>query len=105
MTEKEEIQTELDRQAMQDITELLATANGRRFFMWLFDQCGYNSTSFTRDSRTYFNEGRRDVALMLRSCILTRGFTNLTLMHKAEAEFIKFKDTIRRQLKESNDKK
>lgn len=105
MTEKEEIQTELDRQAIQDMTELLATANGRRFFMWLFDECGYNATSFTRDSRTYFQEGRRDVALMLRSCILTGEFANLNLLHKAETEFIKFKGIIRDRIRERNDKK
>ena len=98
-----EIKDEIDKQAIEDMAYILSSSQGRRFFMWLFNECGMNSTSFTRDSRTYFNEGRRDVALTLKSCILTLGFSGLNRLQQAESEFYKFGNDIRRRIQERMD--
>ena len=44
---------------------VMATADGRRWIWWLLDRCGVFRTSFTGDSTTFFNEGSRNVGLMV----------------------------------------
>jgi hypothetical protein len=44
---------------------VMATREGRRYVWWLLDQCGVFRTSFTGNSATFFNEGQRNVGLML----------------------------------------
>jgi hypothetical protein len=44
---------------------VMATAEGRRWIWWLLDRCGVFRTSFTGDETTYFNEGTRNVGLMV----------------------------------------
>ena len=44
---------------------VMATADGRRWIWWLLDRCGVFRTSFTGDATTYFNEGTRNVGLMV----------------------------------------
>ena len=44
---------------------LMATAEGRRWMWWLLERCGVFRTSFTGDATTYFNEGTRNVGLMV----------------------------------------
>ena len=47
------------------LTAVMATAEGRRYLWWLLDSCGVFRTSFTGDNSTFFNEGMRNVGLML----------------------------------------
>ena len=44
---------------------VMATVEGRRWTWWLLDRCGVFRTSFTGDATTYFNEGTRNVGLMV----------------------------------------
>lgn len=44
---------------------VMATPQGRRWIWWLLDRCGVFRTSFTGDHVTYFNEGSRNVGLMV----------------------------------------
>ncbi len=44
---------------------VMATAEGRRYLWWLLDRCGVFRTSFTGDNSTFFNEGMRNVGLMV----------------------------------------
>jgi len=46
-------------------TAVMATAEGRRWIWWLLERCGVFRTSFTGDETTYFNEGTRNVGLMV----------------------------------------
>lgn len=43
------------------IEAIADTAQGREFLWWLFEICGVFTTSYTGNSDTYFNEGRRAV--------------------------------------------
>ena len=44
---------------------LMATAEGRRWVWWLLERCGVFRCSFTGDNATFFNEGTRNVGLMV----------------------------------------
>ena len=43
------------------IESIADTTQGREFLWWLFEICGVFTTSYTGNSDTYFNEGRRAV--------------------------------------------
>jgi len=43
------------------IEAIADTAQGREFLWWLFEICGVFTTSYTGNSDTYFNEGRRAI--------------------------------------------
>jgi hypothetical protein len=92
------VNEQLDIQNMQDIKEILATPAGRRFFQWLVMRCGQNNTSFTRDSRTYFNEGMRNVALILEGCLKAMGLSGVDLLHSAEKEYIIYQESVKRDI-------
>jgi len=92
---KKQIADRLDLQNLNDLKAVMGTVEGRRFFQWLIMQSGQNSTSFTRDSRTYFNEGMRNVALMLESCMKAIGLLGVDMLHKAEREYIVFQEGLK----------
>jgi hypothetical protein len=96
---KQLITIELDKQALEDLKAIMVTPHGRRFFCWLIMQCGQNSTSFTRDSRTYFNEGMRNIALILEGSMKALGLDGVDLMHKAEREYIVHQERIKNEIK------
>lgn len=48
-----------------DFVEVLGLPAGRRIFWWLLEVSGVYRSSFTGNSTTFFNEGRRDLGLML----------------------------------------
>ena len=60
---KQSERAEAKRQAA--FMAVMATAEGRRWIWWLLDRCGVFRTSFTGDTTTYFNEGIRNVGLMV----------------------------------------
>lgn len=59
------LQEELD-----DIKSLMARPEMRRFMWRLLEKAGVNRTSFTGNSTTFFNEGQRNIGLMMLSQIL-----------------------------------
>lgn len=56
---------EARRQHEEDLKWLLADPRGRRLYWNLMSDCGVFRSSFTGNSATFFNEGRRDVGLKL----------------------------------------
>lgn len=53
-----------------ELTWILADERGRRFLWRLLDRAGVFRTSFTGDSATFFNEGMRNVGLIVQSDIM-----------------------------------
>lgn len=104
MTDKELIKQELDTKNLKDFKAVLTTPEGRRFFYWLKDRCGENNTSFTGNSTTFFNEGQRNIALILDACCKAIGMDGVDLMHQAEKEYIilqmEIAEDIRRKQKQ-----
>jgi hypothetical protein len=52
-------------QDLEDVKGLLFTKSGRRFMWRILSFCKVFETSFTGNSTTFFNEGMRNVGLML----------------------------------------
>ena len=48
---------------LRDLRDVLQTEPGKRFLNRLFAKCKMYNTSFTGNSTTFFNEGKRSVAL------------------------------------------
>lgn len=53
------------RREVDDIKWLMGHEQGRRIAWRLLDKAGVYRTSFTGNSATFFNEGRRDIGLFL----------------------------------------
>lgn len=53
------------RQQQEDTAFVLSTMQGRRFYWRLLEKCGIFESSFTGNNTTFFNEGMRNIGLML----------------------------------------
>lgn len=65
---RREAQTQQEREA-ENWRWLLGDARGREVVWNLLAECGVFKTSFTGNSTTFFNEGRRDIGLRLLATI------------------------------------
>lgn len=52
-----------EERAQKDFRAIMETAPGRRFIAQLLDRCGFQRSSFTGNSTTFYNEGRRSIGL------------------------------------------
>lgn len=55
------------QQEIHDLKNIMQTAQGRRFIYKLITFCGVFKTSYTGNSGTFYNEGMRNVGLMIMS--------------------------------------
>lgn len=53
------------RRDQEDILFILSQIQGRRFYWKLMQKCGIFQTSFTGNNTTFFNEGMRNIGLLL----------------------------------------
>lgn len=53
------------RRRQEDVLFVLSTTQGRRFYWELMKRCGIFETSMTGNNTTFFNEGMRNIGLML----------------------------------------
>jgi hypothetical protein len=74
-----------ERQAADklELHDVLKTRAGRRTLWRVMEYAGMNISSFTGNSTTFFNEGKRDVGLWLRSELWR---IDATLVHQMERE-------------------
>ena len=79
---------EIHRLDQNSLTSILKSKEGRWFLMRLLDATGVNSSSFTGNSTTFFNEGKQQVGLELLARIQELGFDAVKLKQKAELEYI-----------------
>lgn len=80
-------QARRDKEAMLD---LLGSESGRWFLMRMLDVTKVNSMCFTGNSKTFYNEGRRDVGLGIIKSILALGLQGIELKQQAEMEYAEF---------------
>lgn len=81
-------QARRDKEALLD---LLGSESGRWFLMrMLLDVTKVNSMCFTGNSKTFYNEGRRDVGLGIIKSILALGLQGIELKQQAEMEYAEF---------------
>lgn len=75
----------LDEQALRSV---LKSKEGRWFLMRLLDATRLNSSSFTGNSTTFFNEGRRAIGIELLDRVKELGIEAVKLKQKGEMEYI-----------------
>lgn len=80
-------QARRDKEALLD---LLGSESGRWFLMRMLDVTKVNSMCFTGNSKTFYNEGRRDVGLGIIKSILALGLQGIELKQQAEMEYVEF---------------
>jgi len=49
----------------EGLRELVSNRNGRELVWWMLSEAGIYQTSFTGNSTTFFNEGKRSIGLVL----------------------------------------
>ena len=96
---------ELHRLDQSSLMSLLKNKEGRWFLMRLLDVTGINANSFTGNSHTFFNEGKRQVGLELLARIQELGIDAVKLKQKAELEYIEHQLRARELAVEYTDKK
>ena len=80
-------QARRDKEALLD---LLGSESGRWFLMRMLDVTKVNSMCFTGNSKTFYNEGRRDVGLGIIKSSLALGLQGIELKQQAEMEYAEF---------------
>jgi hypothetical protein len=63
-TRKRKDERERDRE-LADMRQVMSSVEGRRFVWRLLERAGVFRTSFTGNSTTFFNEGMRNMGLMV----------------------------------------
>lgn len=96
---------EIHRLDQSSLMSLLKNKEGRWFLMRLLDATGINANSFTGNSHTFFNEGKRQVGLELLARIQDLGIDAVKLKQKAELEYIEHQLRARELAVEYTDKK
>ena len=84
---------------------LLDNSNGRWFLARLMQQEGLTAGSFTGNSATFYNEGRREVVVGIYQSIKTQlGLRGIKLLHQAQEEMMKYQEEAERlsEQKEGN---
>ena len=84
---------------------LLDNSNGRWFLARLMQQEGLTAGSFTGNSATFYNEGRREVVVGIYQSIKTQlGLRGIKLLHKAQEEMMEYQEEAERlsEQKEGN---
>lgn len=93
------------RRDQQALTALLKSEDGRWFLMRLLDATKVNSMCFTGNSKTFYNEGRRDVGLSILADVAKLGIEGIKLKQQAEMEYIEFQMKARELATEYLDSK
>ena len=72
------------------LNHVLSTELGRWFFCRIFDHPGILKRSFTGNSETYFNEGRRSVGITYMQMLgaIGDGVEGVKKYHQAQLEYI-----------------
>jgi hypothetical protein len=78
------------RRDKESLLDLLRSESGRWFLMRMLDTTKVNSMCFTGNSKTFYNEGRRDVGLGIIKSILALGLQGIELKQQAEMEYAEF---------------
>jgi len=55
----------LRERELNDLRQVMSSVEGRRFVWRLLEKAGVYKTSFTGNSTTFFNEGQRNMGLMV----------------------------------------
>lgn len=98
-------QEEIARQDKAAYDYMLSDPRGRWFLMRLFDSTYLNATTFTGNSQSFFNEGKRAVGVnVYKKIVELLGTEGITLRQKAELEYIKVQRDAERLITEQTER-
>jgi hypothetical protein len=92
---KEEILKRIKDREVEDLKKLLSIPEGRRYIWKLMSSAGVFRTSFTGNSTTFFNEGKREIGLMVISEVMAASPTAFAQMQN---EFTNEQKKISKQM-------
>jgi len=82
---------EKERRDREAFEYMLADPRGRWFLMELFNNTYYNATTYTGNSQSFFNEGKRSVTVNIVNRISRLlGLQGIKLKQQAEQEYAAF---------------
>lgn len=85
---------EQDRAAWKKV---MNSKEGRWFFMRMLQLTGWEAKSFTGNSQTFYNEGRRAIGIELNQKLIhLHGHNGFTWRQKAEREYVEFQEANER---------
>ena len=79
------------KKEIDDFKKVLSLPEGRRIMWKILSDAGVFRTSFTGNSTTFFNEGKRDIGLLVLSGVNAAGLKYLTQMQEEFANEQKIK--------------
>ena len=80
---KAQLQKERER---EELRQILSTVGGRAFVWRTLEKCGVYRTSFTGNSTTFFNEGKRSIGLELIEDVFAADIHAYTRMRQEAVE-------------------
>ena len=79
---------------LNDIRKIVAMPEGRRFYFFILKEAGVFRSSFTGNSTTFFNEGARNIGLILvRDLMEAKPDALNQMMRENYSEIKSFKNT------------
>lgn len=97
------------KQKMEDMDKaaykkIMATKEGRWFYIRILQLTGYEAKSFTGNSQTFYNEGRRAVGIEMNQRLMDlHGHDGFVWKQKAEKEFVEFQEAYNRLFSSGKD--
>lgn len=83
---------------------LLGNKQGRWFLARLMKNEGLHASSFTGNSGTFYNEGRREVVCDIYNRIKTQmGLRGIKLLHQAQEEMMEYEEMATRMAEQKED--
>lgn len=95
--DKKEIHKRVRDREIADIKKLLSIPEGRRVIWRILEESGIFKSSFTGNSTTFFNEGKRDIGLLVLEEVMKADMGKFTQM---QSEFVNEQKIINTQLGE-----
>jgi hypothetical protein len=71
---------------LADMKKMMSTCEGRRFVWRLLDRAGVFRTSFTGNSTTFFNEGQRNIGLIVLADVMAAAADQYVVMMNESKE-------------------
>lgn len=95
MTDEERLKRRKELE-QDDVKKILGTPEGLRFFWRLLEIAGIYRTTFTGNSNSFFNEGRRSVGLEIKADLMAVDLDNEGRMAREHARWMTNNDLIPR---------
>ena len=97
----EEIKRKEREKEIEDLKKVLSLVEGRRLLWRLMGKAGVFHTSFTGNSTTFFNEGKREIGLLILNEVMNASPGHFTQMQNESVNEQKIK---RKQMERVNER-